>query len=185
MTFSFLYRAFCRDLQVVWTPRSKRQRSRHRGRDASPRGGGPPTPGAAAADSCRAPSSPQLPPGWPNLASATRQPDSRTDNYLRASTRPHPPLPRAVPARPNHKVVCCGRGAISRQLQAAVGAASALRADHVRRRSRDVSLTSAVHTHALCMHTQTYLGQSRPRVLRYEAAAHRPHGAARTLRTRA
>ncbi len=49
----------------------------------------------------------------------------------------------------------------------------------------EISLISAVRTHALCMHTQDRLGGRRRSAGRLETAAHRPYPAAHTLHTHA
>jgi len=49
----------------------------------------------------------------------------------------------------------------------------------------EISLISAVRTHALCVHTQDHLGGRHRRADRRGTAAHRPHLVARTLHTHA
>ncbi len=80
----------------------------------------------------------------------------------------------------------CGRGRGEDPLSATPPvrlAATAFVADRgtgAARRPED-SLISAVHTHALCMHTQRRHDEWPPSARRLEPAAHRPHLAAHTL----
>ena len=57
--------------------------------------------------------------------------------------------------------------------------------EHFGRGQVEISLISAVRTHALCVHTQDCFGGRHQRAGRRGTAAHRPHLAARTLHTHA
>ena len=57
--------------------------------------------------------------------------------------------------------------------------------EHFGRGPVEISLISAVRTHALCVHTQECCGRRHRRAGRLEAAAHEPHLVAHTLHTHA
>jgi len=78
-----------------------------------------------------------------------------------------------------------GTGSIERTPRSPDGMPRQHPEEHFGRGPVEISLISAVRTHALCVHTQECFGRRHRRAGRLEAAAHEPHLVAHTLHTHA